>query len=74
MVMYYGWKIPQSMAAILQFPDSITAIMPSLAASPRFHVDAVRMDSHSCDAVAFCMADPAWPSRSRHLPAVVLMQ
>lgn len=52
-MMYYRWKIPQSMALILQFPDSTTAIMPSPAASPRFHVDAVRMGSYSCDAVAF---------------------
>lgn len=46
-------KIPQSMAPVLQFPDLTTAITPSPTVSPRFHVDAVRMDSYSCDAVAF---------------------
>ncbi|KAJ6072828.1 hypothetical protein N7467_010913 [Penicillium canescens] len=73
-----GWSMGEkslnAWLSILQFPDSTTATMLSPATSPRFHVQAVRMDTHSCDAMAFYIAAPAWPIWSRHLPDVVLMQ
>lgn len=72
--MVNGEKSLNAWLSILQFPDSTTATMLSPDTSPRFHVQAVRMDTHSCDAVTFYIADPAWPIWSRHLSAVVLMQ
>jgi hypothetical protein len=75
---HHGWSMDEkslnAWLSVLELPDFTIAIMLSPATTPRFHVQAVRMDTHSCDVVAFYIANPAWPIWSRHLPAVVLMQ
>ena len=58
-MIHNGWKIPQLMAASFPLSTPATAITPSLLHFPRLYVHAVRMESGSCDCVAFCIDDPA---------------
>lgn len=54
-----GWKTPQLMAASFPLSSACYCNYALAIALPRLHVHAVRMESGSCDRVAFCIDDHA---------------
>lgn len=58
-MIHNGWKIPQLMAASFPLSSACYCNYAVAIALPRLHVHTVRMESGSCDRVAFYIDDPA---------------